>query len=130
MESFAKPLLQIKNIAFGFNYDPGLLHVNLTMEQRKNFYLIFKESVNNVLKYSGAGNLEVAIKLSQHKVTLTAKDNAVGFDTAQMKVLAAKSFSGNGLVNMKRRAAEMQGECFIESSPGKGATVYLVFPVE
>lgn len=130
MESFAKPLLQIKNIAFTFNYEPALLHVNLSMEQRKNFYLVFKESVTNVLKYSGASNLQVDIKLSHHKVNFTAKDDGAGFDTAQMKALAAKSLSGNGLVNMKRRAKEMKGECFIASEPGKGTTVQLLFPVE
>ncbi|MEP7144326.1 MAG: two-component regulator propeller domain-containing protein [Ferruginibacter sp.] len=129
MESFARPLLQTKNIVFDFNYDNGLLQVNLTMEQRKNFYLIFKESVNNVLKYSGAGHLEVTIKLSQHNVILIAKDDGVGFDTAHIKALAAKSLSGNGLGNMKRRGAEMKGECFIESASGKGAVVKLIFPV-
>jgi signal transduction histidine kinase len=131
MESFAKPLLQSKNLAFEFNYDAGVLQVNLTMEQRKNFYLIFKEIVNNVLKYSGAGNLQVSVKMgSRHNLTLVATDDGVGFDVEEMKVLAAKSLSGNGLINMKRRAAEMKGECLIESSPGRGTKISLLFPLD
>jgi signal transduction histidine kinase len=129
MESFAKPLLQIKNIAFVFNYDSAIAHVNLSMDQRKNFYLVFKESVNNVLKYSEAKNLEVTIRLNNNKITFIAKDDGIGFDVSQMKIHAAKSLSGNGLNNMKKRAAEMKGECHIGSTPMKGTSVVLKFPV-
>jgi signal transduction histidine kinase len=105
-------LLQIKNIAFVFDYDSAIANVNLSMDQRKNFYLVFKESVNNVLKYAEAKNLEVSIKLLNNKVHFTIKDDGIGFDSVQMKILAAKSLSGNGLKNMKRRAVEMKGRMF------------------
>jgi ligand-binding sensor domain-containing protein/anti-sigma regulatory factor (Ser/Thr protein kinase) len=129
MESFAKPLLQTKGIHFSFVYDDALLTVQLPMEKRKNFYLIFKEAINNVLKYSQCKNLDVAVKLHQHQVSLVVRDDGQGFDTKQLKALASRSLSGNGLNNMKRRAAEMKGECWIESAPGKGTTVHLRFPV-
>ena len=74
--------------------------------------------------------MEVSIKLLNNKVHFTIKDDGIGFDSVQMKILAAKSLSGNGLKNMKRRAVEMKGECFIESAPGKGTAVRLIFPVE
>lgn len=127
MESFAKPLLQAKNISFSFSYDPAVIHINLPMERRKNFYLIFKEAVNNVLKYSGCKKLDVSIQVSHQVVTLLVKDDGQGFDIEEMKVLAAKSLSGNGLINMKRRAHEMKGECIIGSHPDKGTTVSLKF---
>jgi ligand-binding sensor domain-containing protein/two-component sensor histidine kinase len=127
MESYARPLLSAKNISFQFDYDPSLSNMNLPMEQRKNFYLIFKEAVNNALKYSGCRNLYVAIKVSNRRVDLTVRDDGKGFNTAQMKELAAKSLSGNGLLNMKRRAADMKGECTIASDRGKGTTVMLRF---
>jgi signal transduction histidine kinase len=92
------------------------------MEQRKNFYLIFKEAVNNVLKYSDCRHLYVQVKAHNRRVELKVEDDGKGFDVAQMKVLAAKSLSGNGLVNMKRRAADMKGECQIIRH-GKGTTV-------
>lgn len=129
MESFARPLLQTKNIAFKFEYDKSLLMVNLPMEKRKNFYLVFKEAVNNALKYSDCKNFAVTVRQKQNNIELTVKDDGKGFDTEQMKVLAAKSLSGNGLNNMKRRAAEMKGTCYIESTPGQGTTVHLQFPV-
>jgi signal transduction histidine kinase len=129
MESFAKPLLQAKNISFSFYYDPAVLNINLPMEERKNFYLIFKEAANNVLKYSDCKQLDVSIHISHNMVSLLVKDDGAGFDVDTMKTLAAKSLSGNGLNNMKRRAKEMKGECNIASSPGKGTTVHLKFPL-
>src|SRR4029078_10790911 len=47
MESYAKPLLQFKNIQFILQYDDAIPTLNLQMDKRKNFYLIFKEAVNN-----------------------------------------------------------------------------------
>jgi len=129
MESFARPLLKTKNISFHFNYDPTVLQLNLSMEKRKNFYLIFKEAINNVLKYSGCQSLDISIKQVQQQIELNVKDDGKGFDKEQLKTLSARSMSGNGLNNMKRRAEEMDGECVIQSAPGKGTTVHLRFPI-
>jgi signal transduction histidine kinase len=46
-------------------------------------------------------------------------DNGVGFDTA-------KEYSGNGLKNLCRRAADMGGAIKIVSENGKGAKITLV----
>ncbi len=129
MESFAKPLLKAKGINFTFQYDSAVHHINLPMEKRKNFYLIFKESINNALKYSFCKKVEVTVKQHNHQLELLVTDDGQGFDVEEMKKLAAKSLSGNGLNNMKRRAAEMNGECLIKSSPGGATLVHLRFPV-
>jgi signal transduction histidine kinase/ligand-binding sensor domain-containing protein len=129
MESFARPLLQTKNISCSFVYDPSVTKLNLPMETRKNFYLIFKEAINNVLKYSGCSTMQVSLVHDDDGIELLVKDNGKGFDVENMKQLAAKSLSGNGLINMKRRAAEMKGTCTIESAPGKGAAIRLRFPI-
>lgn len=129
MESFAKPLLHTQNIQFRFQYDPAVMNVNLEMEKRKNFYLIFKEAVNNALKYSGCKKMEVCVQYRHHHLELLVKDDGVGFDRKTVDKKSAESLSGNGLNNMARRAKEMNGLCLIESQPGAGTTVRLKFPV-
>lgn len=129
MESFARPLLASKEINFNFNYNEPVKHVHLEMTIRKNFYLIFKEAVNNAVKYANCKNLDVSIQLQHQKIELTVKDDGQGFDAREMKFLLERSLSGNGLGNMKRRALEMKGDCTIESTPGQGTTVQLSFPV-
>jgi signal transduction histidine kinase len=128
MEAFARPLLMARNIQFHFSYDESVLPLNLGMEQRKNFYLIFKEAVNNAIKYSGGSLLEAAITYRQQQLELLVKDNGVGFNP-EKEMNDIKSLSGNGLKNMKARAKEMNAELKIESLFGKGAALKLNFHV-
>jgi signal transduction histidine kinase len=128
MESFAKPLLAAKSIHFSFSYSEDVFNVNLEMQKRKNFYLIFKESVNNALKYSGATALSVNVKIRGHHLELAVKDNGAGFEFSKLNQ-ATQSLSGNGLQNMKMRAKEMRGDCVIESKPGEGTGILLWFPI-
>jgi ligand-binding sensor domain-containing protein/two-component sensor histidine kinase len=127
MESFAKPLLAARNIRFDFQYDKQMLQTNLEMEKRKNFYLIFKEAVNNAIKYSGASELKVHIKYNHGRLELIVQDNGVGFNVE--KEMKVQSLSGNGLKNIQMRSKEMGAELQIQSSPGGGTTVYLNSPI-
>ena len=128
MDSFAKPLLAVKNIQFSFRYSQEVLHVNLEMQKRKNFYLIFKESVNNSLKYSGCSSLAVDIKTRGTNLELTVEDNGNGFEKEKVDQ-SSQSLSGNGLRNMEMRAKEMKGACTINSRLGQGTTINLSFPI-
>jgi signal transduction histidine kinase len=128
MESFAKPLLAARNMQFHFNYDEAVKSLNLEMEQRKNFYLIFKEAVNNAIKYSGANLLEVNITYQHSLLELNVKDNGVGFNMNK-EMNETKSLSGNGLKNMKARAKEMNASLIIESVVEKGASIRLILPL-
>jgi ligand-binding sensor domain-containing protein/two-component sensor histidine kinase len=127
MESFARPLLASQEIRFHFSYDPGIKQLSLEMTKRKNFYLIFKEAVNNALKYSGCRNLWVSIKHRNGQLYLIVQDDGKGFDTA--KVEKTQSMSGNGMQNMSMRAKEMKGDCSVTSAPGKGTSIALHFPI-
>jgi signal transduction histidine kinase len=129
MESYAKPLLNAANIKFRLDLDPAILHLNLDMPRRKNFYLIFKEAIHNALKYAECQIIEVSIKKKNHQVELLVKDDGIGFNQSVVEAKAAQSLSGNGLRNLRMRTGEMHGECTIESSPGKGTTVNLRFPL-
>lgn len=129
MDSFAKPLLAAKEIQFRFEYDETVKLLNLEMTRRKNFYLIFKEAINNVLKYAGCKNLLVTISIKHQQLQMLVKDDGKGFDVSTISQKASASLSGNGLYNMQMRAKEMKGECVIESEPGKGTTLTLRLPV-
>ena len=129
MESYAKPLLNAASIQFKLDLDPSILHMNLDMARRKNFYLIFKEAIHNGLKYAECKKIDVSIKKKNHQVELIVKDDGIGFNQAVVEAKATQSLSGNGLRNLRIRTGEMKGECTIESAPGKGTTVSLRFPL-
>lgn len=132
MESFARPLLAAQEIRFQLTHEPALDGLNLDMEKRKNFYLVFKEAINNAIKYAGAKNLWVTLKQHGRFAVMKIEDDGKGFDLAQTSEGYKSSDvfgGGNGLKNMQFRAKEMKGSLTIHSKAGQGTTVELHFPV-
>lgn len=132
MESLAKPLLASQGIQFHFRYDSRLNHLNLQMEKRKNFYSIFKESINNSIKYSECKNIWVEIEQQNSRIAMKIKDDGKGFELSKTSEGHKSSDvfgGGNGLKNMQRRAKEMKGILRIISEPGNGTSVQLDFPI-
>lgn len=122
MQAFAAEILEAKNCMLHLQVDGELHHIKLGMETRKNFYLIFKESVNNTAKYANAKNVWINMWLHNNQVHFTIKDDGQGFDLQQQK-------QGNGLNNIRKRATELQGHVDIISEKDKGSSVKLHFPV-
>lgn len=130
MESFTRPLLALQGIKFSFEYDYSVLSLNLPMEKRKNFYLIYKEAVNNVLKYSGCSKLSVSIRQKGFQVILKIEDDGKGFNikqTAQGYSASDIVGGGNGLKNMQLRAKEMNAQLRLWSEPNKSTGLELIF---
>lgn len=125
MYSFANEVLEPKDIRLSFSAEPILDQIKLTMEQRKAVYLIFKESINNILKYADAG--EVVIKISREKdlISLSVADNGKGFTVNEERNKNLKG--GNGLQSMKKRAQSINGKLLVISSEGAGTNVTLLF---
>jgi ligand-binding sensor domain-containing protein/signal transduction histidine kinase len=128
MESFARPLMASRNILFHFEVEEGMQHINLGMTRRKNFYLIFRESVNNILKYADCRAVWVKVRMRHHQLELEVQDDGKGFELEKVQINASQSLSGNGLRNMQMRAAEIKGSLAITTQPGHGTTIRLIFP--
>jgi len=122
MKSFAFELLGAKNIDFEFQADDDVANMKLSMDVRKNLYLIFKEATNNLVKYSGADRAYFTVKKETNNLTMLIRDNGKGFDMAHVK-------EGNGLTNMKKRAMEIGAHFMLDSQPGNGTTIQLKLAV-
>ncbi len=122
MNQFAFEMLDAKNTSLDFTSDASLASSRLTMEQRKNFYLFFKEVINNAAKYSAAQKVNVSIKQKNHFVEMNIKDDGKGFDTA-------KTYSGNGMGSLRKRAAELKADFKIVSCINNGTDVLLKFKI-
>ncbi len=122
MKRYAADMLDGKNISYQLNFSEEAEAMSLSMEKRRNFYLIFKEAINNLVKYSQASQAKVEVNVDHQHLKLFIKDDGKGFDAT------AKS-SGNGLHNMQKRAQDMNGLFRIESVPGKGTAVTLDIPI-
>jgi len=121
MERFAYETGSAKNIDMQLNLQE-LDQVKLTMEQRKNIWLIFKEAVNNAVKYSGTLKMELTARVQNKELLLQIKDFGKGFDTASVK-------KGNGLDNMQHRARELMATLVTQSKIDTGTTIQLVIAI-
>lgn len=122
MREYASAVLEPKDIFYRIENDEKLDQVKLSMDVRRNLFLIFKEALNNTVKYAGAGEVSISLRVSQSLLQMTIKDNGDGFDTG-------KNYNGNGLKNMAKRAGSIGGKIELFSSPGQGTTISLKVPV-
>jgi len=122
MRSLAAEIFEAKHCALHIELDDKLNNIKLNMEKRKNFYLIYKEAINNVAKYAACKDVWINMQLHHNEVLLHIKDNGNGFDVAKRK-------NGNGLFNMQQRADMLNGKLVITSKPDGGTLVELRFEV-
>ncbi|MBW8780261.1 MAG: ATP-binding protein [Verrucomicrobia bacterium] len=94
----------------------------LPPEFRHHVLLVVREALNNAVKYSAASEIHLGASFSPAALTITVADNGRGFDPETC------GKGGNGLSNMRERAATLSGECRIDSRPGAGARVTLIVP--
>lgn len=118
MQSYAAEICQVKNVQLRFQYDNSIDKRSLDIESRKNIYLIFKEAVNNALKYSGCSILKISLEIKDHSLVMNITDDGKGFNPETIN-------PGNGIVNMKRRASELKGNVKIRPAGEGGTTVEL-----
>lgn len=118
MKRYAADMFDGKEISSRFEFPESESGFQLSMTQRRDLYLIFKEAVNNLVKYSGATEAQVKLTVTSNRLQLLISDNGKGFDRSSLR-------GGNGLHNMEQRAATAGGQLMIRSAPGEGTRVEL-----
>ncbi len=120
-------LLKMKDVAaamlggmnLSFHCSPDVFDVRLDVERRRHLFLIYKEILNNIVKHARARNVEVRLERTGGQFRMYVADDGCGFDPAQI-------FTGNGLANLRSRAAAIGAELEIATLPGHGTTITLL----
>jgi len=121
MRQFAEETLSEKAIRLKFNAPEESAQLKLSMDTRRELFLIFKESVNNAVKYAYCSRVEADFRVASGEIFLEINDDGRGFD-------ASGESHGNGLTNMKSRAEKLNGKFEIVSEIGKGTTMKVRIP--
>ena len=131
MRRFAADVFSARGIAFQFNAPAAGDEIVVNTNLRREVFLLFKESVNNIVKHSGAKHVRIDLKIDGASLTLTIADDGKGFTIpANGSAAFTDDYGGNGILSMKKRTAEMGGKVEISSETGKGTTVCLSLPIE
>jgi signal transduction histidine kinase/streptogramin lyase len=123
---FAADLLTAKGITFQFHSSDEGGNPVLNSTFRREFYLIFKEAVNNVVKHSGARNVDIKIGVDDGSLWMRVVDDGVGIGDSR----GDDTQGGNGLISMRRRARQIGGELSIHGGKSGGTVVSLRVPIE
>jgi signal transduction histidine kinase len=114
--------VMLATVPFTFEQSGDFQSADLSLAFRRNVLPLFKETLHNLLKHARATRVTISVHRRENEFQFRIQDNGVGFDVAQKQ-------AGNGLKNLRRRAAETGGRLDIESRPGGGTTVTLTAPI-
>ncbi|MCY7292196.1 MAG: sensor histidine kinase [Ferruginibacter sp.] len=87
-------------------------------------YRIIQECVNNVIKHSGANQLDISLIKDADGISVSIEDNGKGFNTKD-----TTKFEGIGLKNIASRIDFLKGTVEFDSAEGRGTMVSINVPV-
>ncbi|GMU87471.1 MAG: hypothetical protein AMXMBFR48_27120 [Ignavibacteriales bacterium] len=113
---------------FQFNYDFSSsqgedIFENLPdLSKRRHIYMIFKESLNNITKHSGATAVTIHLSEKENSFCMSISDNGSSFEDVNIT-------RGEGLKNMRNRAVLAGGSITIGRRNGGGTEILLEVPL-
>jgi PAS domain S-box-containing protein len=106
----------------------GLENGRLPPEMETAVYRIVQEALTNIAKHAKANRVSVILERRNEQLLVIVEDNGVGFNSEQEKH-ARQVQRRLGLLGMQERLAAVGGDLEIESSPGRGTTIFARVPL-
>ena len=92
----------------------------------ENLLRIGQEALANIIKHSGATNVNIELRFERQQVSLQVKDDGVGFDREKV---VGPSDGHFGLLGMSERARRLGGRFILSSQPTEGTLVRVEIPL-
>ena len=122
LEAMAEQVADASGIEIAVRIPPGVsTAAAVPKDQEINVYRIVQESLNNIVKHSGATHATIDIADRGSDLVITIADNGKGFDAKADR--AATPGSGFGLAGVTERVGMLGGRHSVVSTPGQGTTV-------
>jgi len=116
--------LSVAGIEFEVREPENYPDLYVSGRYRRNIFMILKELLNNAIKYSGTKKISLEIVLDK-SISIRFSDNGTGLHH-DMATLTKSG--GNGINNLKKRAAEMGAT--VDFINEKGLTVTIDMPLK
>ncbi len=104
------------------------MKVRAPLDVEKACFRMAQETLNNVQRHAHASDVWVSLHESGGELTLSVRDNGIGFDVAA--ILDSRGNRGLGLLAIEQRARRLGGRMAALSSPGAGTQIDVVFPLQ
>jgi signal transduction histidine kinase len=124
MREFALDLLSSQGIDFELRTPETGKPAELSLQARRQVFLIFKECVHNAARHARCSAVVAELRFADREAVLTIEDNGVGLRPED------KTTGGTGISNIERRSRELGGHMQLTSKPGEGCCVAIRFPIQ
>jgi signal transduction histidine kinase len=127
LETYAERLRENEGMTIQLRLE-GTLE-RLEPQAESAIFSIVQEAVNNAKKYAREGQVWLTVQRREDELVVSIKDEGPGFDVTSVE----KSYGQRGslgLINMRERAALIEGNLSIQSAVGQGTTVVLTVPLD
>ena len=123
MRRYAAELFDNSRVNCHLDLDEKAGNKKLSMEQRRDVYLIYKEALNNIHKHANANNVWIQVIQNQNHLHMQVKDDGKGFNTNFIT-------DRNGLKNLRSRVEKWNGKIKIQSMENKGTDIEIKIPLK
>lgn len=123
MRRYAAELFDNSETNCHLQLDENTGHKKLSMEQRRDVYLIYKEALNNIHKHAYAKNVWIKVDQNHNHLFMQVKDDGKGFNTDLIT-------HRNGLKNLRSRVEKWNGKIQIHSAENKGTAIEIKIPLK
>ncbi|MBH1942492.1 sensor histidine kinase [Mobilitalea sibirica] len=126
IERLSKQIMLSHNIKVSVTYNQEnkdiLPVINLTL------FRVIQEACNNAIKHAKATSIEIDLSYKEDKITVTVRDNGMGFDIKKLQDRILDYTSGFGLTIMRERICLLSGTMEIQSEEEKGTNITFTVP--
>jgi signal transduction histidine kinase len=128
LRSYFRTFSERTNLPIHFIESPLL--ESFERHQKVAIYRVLQESLTNIAKHAGATNAVIETAVTDHAFLVQIHDNGRGFKVPGMNGAGPAEGSHLGILGMQERMKIAGGSLKIRSSPGKGTTVEMHFPLK
>ncbi|HUL95834.1 MAG TPA: histidine kinase [Usitatibacter sp.] len=121
VENLVERFRRETGIAVFFQNECGALA--LTPAQEIQVYFIIQEALTNIRRHSGAMNVRIMLANEADLYTVLIEDDGAGMNEAPDERPAVHA----GLAIMRQRTERLPGQIVIESEPGEGTRIIVIF---
>jgi signal transduction histidine kinase len=95
----------------------------LSLDSKLHLYRIIQELLNNAIKHSEAGEIDIQLNRQNGHLMLKVEDDGIGFKQDEVEM-------GLGLGNIRSRVNVLKGDMSIDSQIDAGTSIIIDFPVK
>lgn len=111
------------------NTDIDIEECEILPALRTNIFRVVQEAMSNIVKHAGASQIRISLRRVDREIHLEVADNGIGF-VHEGPDRTPINGSGMGLKGMHDRAEFSGGRFRLVTSPGKGTSVFVTWPLK